>query len=99
MIKKGHLGGSVWLTIWLLILAHDLDFGSGHESEFKPHIEPHVELSVGLCTDSTELAWNSSLPLSLSAPPLLLCSRALSSSLSLSKINIKIKVIKKIRFF
>ena len=51
-----------------------LDFGSSHDltvREFKPH--------VGLCTDSTEPAWDSLSLLSLSAPT------PLTLSLSLSK--------------
>ena len=53
-----------------------LDFGSAHDLTFC-----RIKLRVGLCTDSTEPAWDFLSP-SLFAPPLLAFSLSLSLSLS-----------------
>ena len=50
-----------------------LDFGSGHDLTVR-----ECEPCMGLCTDSTEPAWDS-LSSSLSAPPLLALSVSLSN--------------------
>ena len=69
-----HTLWSTWVAESVECLTLDLD--SGHDlavREFKPHIR--------LCADRADPAWDSlSLPLSLSAPPLLVCSLSLSLS-------------------
>ena len=71
-----------------LVIHLTLDLGSGHEVTFH-EFEPHV----GLCTDSTEPAWDSlSVSLSLGPSPTCVLARSLSLSLSL-----KIYKLKKIR--